>query len=124
MLTYGAMCFMVLGMAADTPLGTRIRRARERLRMSQEELGAAVKASRSAVNSWEKGRAEPRNKTVVEDVLGISLDEDAPEPKIPAGLQRMVDALSDEEREALLAELTGRPAAPAPRPRRRGRESA
>jgi transcriptional regulator with XRE-family HTH domain len=47
--------------------------------MSQAELGVAVGASRSAVNSWERGRSYPRNRIgAIEDVLGISLDEAPP----------------------------------------------
>jgi hypothetical protein len=87
-----------------------------------------MKATRSArtakAANWEAGKHFPLRKLgKVEAVLGISLDDPPSPPKIPAGLQRMVDALSDDEREALLAELTGRPAAPAP-PARRSHESA
>ena len=44
--------------------------------MTQAELGLAVGVSRSAINSWERGRSYPRNRIgAIEDVLGISLDE-------------------------------------------------
>ena len=47
--------------------------------MSQAELGQAVGASRSAVNSWENGRSSPRNRIgKIEEVLGITLYEVPP----------------------------------------------
>ncbi len=76
------MCPIVDGMAADTRIGTKIRRARERKRMSQQDLADVLGVSRSAVNAWERGRAHPRSSIgALEEVLGIVLDgeaEDAP----------------------------------------------
>lgn len=66
-------------MPSSPRIGARIRRARQRLDMSQEELAAAVGASRSAVNAWERDRALPRNIVKLEEVLGVSL-EPAPAP--------------------------------------------
>jgi transcriptional regulator with XRE-family HTH domain len=71
---------------ASTPptLGTRIRRARERARLSQEELAQAVDASVRAVGDWENDRRKPRNRLgALEDALGVSLDENEEEPELP-----------------------------------------
>lgn len=60
-------------------LGARIRRARERARLSQEELATMVGASVRAVGDWENDRRKPRNRLgALEDVLGISLDGGGP----------------------------------------------
>lgn len=75
------MCPMVIGMPSQPPIGAVIRRARQRLRMSQDELALKVGASRSAVNAWERDRAWPRNIVALEEVLGISLDG-MPEPEL------------------------------------------
>ena len=80
-------------MATDSPIGTKIRRARERKRMSQDELAAAVGVSRSAVNAWENDRAYPRNSVgALEDILGIDLYS----PPAPA---------SHDQRQKLIANL-------------------
>lgn len=69
-------------MATGTRLGTRIRRARELKRLSQDQLGDALGISRSAVNAWENGRARPRNISVLEEVLGTDLTSDEPEDEV------------------------------------------
>ena len=72
------MCLSVSGMATESRIGVRIKRARERKRMRQQDLAAAVGVSRTTVDAWEHNRAYPRNRIgALEDVLGISLD-DAP----------------------------------------------
>ncbi len=66
------------------PLGAKIRRARERAQLSQEQLAKAVGASARAVGDWENDRRRPRNRTgALEAVLGISFDG-APEPDVLA----------------------------------------
>lgn len=61
-------------------LGTRIRRARERQGMKQDDLARAVHRSVRAVNDWENDRREPRNSLgLLEDVLGVRLDGDQPD---------------------------------------------
>lgn len=98
-------------MAMTPPsLGARIRRARERARLSQEELAALVGASSRAVGDWENNRRKPRNRLgVLEDVLGVSLeDTPEPEPTIPKNLQRAIettDGLTEEERRAVMAAI-------------------
>lgn len=69
------MCLIVANMATESSLGTRIRRARERKRMSQQDVADALGVSRSAVNQWENDRAEPRSSIgAIEDLLGVNLD--------------------------------------------------
>jgi transcriptional regulator with XRE-family HTH domain len=99
---------------ASTPptLGTRIRRARERARLSQEELAQAVGASVRAVGDWENDRRKPRNRLgALEDALGVSLDgvpEPEPQSLIPRSLRREIaenDDLTSAEKEAVLAAI-------------------
>jgi len=84
-------------MALPQPaLGRAIRAARERLDISQEELGSRVGRSRSAVNAWEAGRAVPmRSIAKLEDVLGVSLggagEPDEPPRYSDPALQRIAD---------------------------------
>jgi transcriptional regulator with XRE-family HTH domain len=55
-------------------LGSRIRRARERKRWTQQELADAVEVSRDAVVRWENDQRTPRNRIgALEEVLGIDL---------------------------------------------------
>src|SRR5215472_4152197 len=76
---------------ADSDLGTRIRRARERKRvtgkpMTQQQLADAIGASVRAVGSWERGEAVPRSAIgALEAVLGdLSGEEAVPyEPDTP-----------------------------------------
>ena len=66
-------------MATEPDIGTKIRRARERKRMSQKQLAAALGVSRSAVNAWENNRALPQSSVgALEAELGCSLDDAAP----------------------------------------------
>lgn len=97
-------------------LGVRIRRARERAKLSQEELAKAVGASVRAVGDWENDRRKPRNRLgALEDVLGISLDgEPEPADPMPPGLRKAIkDELSPEAAArvaaAVEAALTGAP---------------
>jgi len=88
-------------------LGTRIRRARERARLSQVELAKAVGASVRAVGDWENDRRKPRNRLgAIEQVLDVDLSEQPqPQPDIP---QKLLDeimtnkGLTQGEREAVI----------------------
>lgn len=90
-------------------LGTRIRRARERVRLSQEGLARAVGASVRAVGDWENDRRKPRNRLgALEEVLGVSLDdeEEQQRPAVPPSLLREImytDGLTLEQRQAVIA---------------------
>ena len=57
-------------------LGQRIREARIASGFSQEDLGDALKLTRSSVSLWEKGRSEPEdaNLKMLADVLKVSED--------------------------------------------------
>jgi transcriptional regulator with XRE-family HTH domain len=98
-------------MAQNPPsLGARIRRARERARLSQEELAALVGASSRAVGDWENNRRKPRNRLgVLEEVLGVRLDDaPEPEPAIPKSLLRVImenGDLTPGERAAVIAAI-------------------
>jgi ribosome-binding protein aMBF1 (putative translation factor) len=63
-----------MGAMAPGDLGIRIKRARERLNMSQADLARAVNRSVRALGSWERGEAVPRNAIgALEHVLGVDL---------------------------------------------------
>lgn len=68
-------------------LGDRIRVARERLGMTQAELGQAVGVARETVGNWELGLTSPRNKLgKLRDVLGPQLDGIVGDPAQDAGV--------------------------------------
>lgn len=96
------------GMAADTRIGTTIRRARERKRWTQQQLADAIGVNIKSVDNWENGRTSPRSSIgALEDVLGISLGDDEA-PVIPPDLQRRIDALSPDEQAYVIDRLTRR----------------
>ncbi len=77
---------------ADRDIGTLIRKRRQALGLRQHELAARVGVDRSAVSNWERGHHFPlRYQGRIEEVLGISLDE---EP----GLPDLVAAHASDER--------------------------
>jgi transcriptional regulator with XRE-family HTH domain len=104
---------MMAVMAQNPPsLGARIRRARERAQLSQEELAALVGASSRAVGDWENNRRKPRNRLgALEEVLGVSLEETPePDPAIPENLYREImntDGLTEEVRQSMIAAIEG-----------------
>jgi DNA-binding XRE family transcriptional regulator len=62
--------------------GLKIKRARERLGWTQQDLGEHVGASHKSVGNWERGKTSPRNRTgAIEAVLGISLNGNGPPPE-------------------------------------------
>jgi transcriptional regulator with XRE-family HTH domain len=55
-------------------IGDLIRRARQRKRMTQTELAAALGVARPSVTRWESGQHFPLQHTgAIEEVLGIEL---------------------------------------------------
>lgn len=61
-------------MQPDPAIGLAIRRARERQRMTQQQLADAAGVSLRTVSNWELGHHVPRNRTgALEEILGISL---------------------------------------------------
>ncbi len=69
-----------------TDLGTRIKRARQLLGLTQAQLGTRAGASARAVGSWERGEKVPRNLYVLEVALAphFSADGLPHEPPPPA----------------------------------------
>jgi putative transcriptional regulator len=90
-------------------VGTRIRRARERLQLSQRDLAKAVGVDVKTVGNWERGRVRGiRNRVgALEAVLGVQLDG-PPEagPVIPPDLERRLAQLTPEERAYVVGMLT------------------
>ena len=118
-------------MATGLTLGTRIRRARERLRWTQQRLADAIGVSVRSVNDWENDRTEPRSSIgALEDVLGTSLGEEVPMARAVSGeLRRLIaEQLDDEEdRRYVIGVLEGtitRPAPPDPGHARPGEDGA
>lgn len=99
------------GMA--TGPGSRIKRARERMRWTQKELADQLGVDRKTVDNWENGRTRPRSSAgAIEAVLGIRLDgpDDPPpasEPVIPPDLERRLAQLTPDERAYVVGLLTG-----------------
>ncbi len=59
------------------PLGENIKKKRNELKMSQEDLAGALGVSRQAVSKWETGQSEPSAKNLRElsGIFHISLTE-------------------------------------------------
>lgn len=75
-----------------TDIGTRIKRARERKRWSQQRLADAIGVDRKSIDNWENGRTKPRSSIgALEDVLG-DLSERAPDIEVP---RRVIDAIRE-----------------------------
>lgn len=67
-------------MPDDNRVGVLIQRARQRKRLTQQELADQLGVSKSAVANWEIGKHFPvRHAGAVEDVLDITLPEPEPE---------------------------------------------
>jgi transcriptional regulator with XRE-family HTH domain len=63
--------------APPPPIGRRIKRARERLRMKQAQLADSIGVTQKTVDNWEHDRSYPKSSIgALEDVLGVRLDED------------------------------------------------
>lgn len=95
-------------MATEPPLGTRIKRARERKRWTQKRLADALEVDRKTVDNWENGRTSPRSSIgAIEDVLGISLSgEPEPEPDIDPEVLDWIDRkVPPEKQQALMTAM-------------------
>ncbi|MEV7264011.1 helix-turn-helix transcriptional regulator [Micromonospora aurantiaca] len=109
----------------DLALGARIKRARERARMTQLELAEQLDVTRRTVANWETGQTSPLNRLgAIEEVLGrwgfTSLHEAPPpvqeRPEEPAGavavVEQILDVLhsrfSDSTKIAMIAEVIER----------------
>lgn len=99
----------MFAMATDPAIGTTIKKRRQVLGMTQDELAARLGVSRSTIANWESGKHFPlRYLGAVEHVLGIELNDGA-EPPIDPRVRQMIDDLTDEERAWAIHRLTGRP---------------
>src|SRR5215468_6774048 len=76
---------------ADHGMGKRIAQAREDADLSQDELGALLGITGSAVSQWESGRTAPTRARLVEiarivqrtpNWLQFALDDDGPGPRL------------------------------------------
>jgi transcriptional regulator with XRE-family HTH domain len=58
-------------------LGNRIKEARERLNLSQDELAEKMAISRQAISKWETGKSYPDIEKILKlsDIFNLSLDE-------------------------------------------------
>jgi transcriptional regulator with XRE-family HTH domain len=58
-------------------LGSRIKEARERLNLSQDELAEKMDISRQAISKWETGKSYPDIEKILKlsDIFNLSLDE-------------------------------------------------
>ena len=100
---------------AGSALGVKIRKRRQVLGMTQQELADKLHVAKSTVANWERGKHFPlRYLGAVEVALGIDLDPDAARPPIDPRLQRMIDGLTPEEKAHVIEQLTGTRPAPDP----------
>ncbi len=121
--------------SATTPVGARIRAARQARGLTQSALAEAVGVTRSAVAQWETDRAGQvrGNLTRIAAALGVSVQfllqgPDAAEPERPENatelaLLRLYRACNEDDRAFLLRTAT-RLARAAERERERERERA
>ena len=78
-------------MATPPPIGRKIKRARERLRLKQAQLGDAIGVSQKTIDNWEHDRRYPKSSIgALESVLGISLDGGEPAQVISPALRRQI----------------------------------
>lgn len=86
--------------------GRRLKRARQAAGfVTQADLADALGVDRSTVGAWESGRQYPQRFIgALENLLG-GLDDD--QPPIDPELSRRISQLSDDQRDYLIARLTG-----------------
>jgi transcriptional regulator with XRE-family HTH domain len=90
-LTCLALPHIMGRMATETPLGTRIKRARERKRWTQQQLAKAIGVDRKSVDNWENDRTQPRSSLgALEEVLGPLTGEDRQARIIAPALRRVI----------------------------------
>lgn len=96
-------------------IGTTIRKRRQVLGMTQQQLADQLGVSKSTVANWEIGKHFPlRYLGAIEEALGVSLDGGGgPAVFIPPELERRLARLTEDER-AYVVELLTRPRGAAP----------
>jgi transcriptional regulator with XRE-family HTH domain len=92
---------MMADMATDPRLGTKIKRARERKRWTQQELADRIEVDRKTIDNWENGRTSPRSSIgALEDVLGVVLTAgEEPGEESAADVARRLERLLREREE-------------------------
>ena len=96
-------------MATESDIGTRIRKRRQELGLTQQELADRLKVAESSVVAWETGKHYPKRKLgALEAVLGVNLadGQDASPFTTPdeAAIWSL-DRFSEGERRALIRAL-------------------
>lgn len=93
-------------MTPTPALGSTIKRARERLRISQKELAAQLGVNVKTVDNWENGRTSPKSSLgALEEALGISLSEPAADlPPINPTDDELNEMISDARGDRVLYE--------------------
>jgi DNA-binding XRE family transcriptional regulator len=97
----------------------KIKRARERLMMTQAELGARVRKSQKTIDNWEHDRSYPKSSIgALEQVLGVSVDGQPEASLVPPGLVDFIRRSLPPDRQdaAIMAleEVLSPPPEPAP----------
>lgn len=79
------------------PIGMRIKRARERLRWTQAQLGSAIGVTQKTIDNWEHDKTYPKSAIgALEEVLGLSLDgTQAAGPELVPGDEWEAQVLGD-----------------------------
>lgn len=89
-----------------TDIGTRIKRARERRRWSQQQLADKLEVDRKTVDNWENNRTKPRSSIgALEELLGDLTGPPEPQQRISESLRREImneEGLTPEERQAVI----------------------
>jgi DNA-binding XRE family transcriptional regulator len=98
--------------APPPPIGHKIKRARERLRITQAELGARVGVSQKTIDNWEHDKRYPKSSIgALEEVLGLSFADGAgpgPSTATQEELDQAVGRAQQALQDALLAQARGR----------------
>ncbi|WP_435109425.1 helix-turn-helix transcriptional regulator [Nocardiopsis synnemataformans] len=84
-------------------LGDRIRTARQRARLTQEQLAARVGVGRRTIDNWENGRTSPKNLVSLEEALGSLVEEHTRESAPPE--TRVLDTPFGEVIEEIIEDL-------------------
>ena len=102
-------------MQKDNPIPTRLKEARKKAGITQKELGIRIGMEPSSasgrMNHYEKGRHTPDIGTLrrMADELNVPLNYFFCESELSAALACAIDKMSDEDKAALIEQLTHKP---------------
>ncbi|MGF1688412.1 helix-turn-helix domain-containing protein [Photobacterium japonica] len=102
-------------MQKDNPIPTRLKEARKKAGITQKELGIRIGMEPSSasgrMNHYEKGRHTPDIGTLrrMADELNVPLNYFFCESELSASLACAIDKMSDEDKAALIEQLTHKP---------------